>query len=160
MAHPLLLVADNNEDDRFFLRRAMTRLALLNPFEEVHTGEEVQDYFKRKGRFANRIGYLQAVILLLDVHLPAMSGVDVLRWIRRDHPSELIGVLLWTASSSPEEKLAIREEGFPCVDKPSNLLGYEQLFHRFPGLKLECSEAGKVLKEAPVARAAEIVLRA
>ena len=103
MPHPLLLVADSDQDDRFFVRRAMTRLGLLNPFEEVQTGEEVQDYFKRKGRFANRTGYLQAVILLLDVHLPAISGVDVLRWARRDHPPELIGALLWTASSSPGE---------------------------------------------------------
>jgi len=73
----------------------------------VQTGQEVLDYFKRKGRFANRTAYLQGVILLLDVHLPSPSGVDVLRWIRRDQPSELIGVLLWTGSSSPGEKLAI-----------------------------------------------------
>ena len=161
MDHPLLLIADNDEDDRFFLRRAMTKLRILNPCQEVHSGEEVEDYFKRTGRFANRIAYPQAaVILLLDVHLPKVSGVEVLRWIRQNQPSELLGVLVWTGSSGPGEKLAMREEGFTCVDKPSELLEYEQLFNRFPGLKLENVAGGKVLRVAPVARTAEIILRA
>ena len=86
--------------------------------------------------------------------------MDVLRWIRRDQPSELIGVLVWTGSSSPGEKLAIREEGFTCVDKPLDLQGYEQLFNRFPGLKLEPWADGKVLRVAPAAGTAELILRA
>jgi hypothetical protein len=79
MDHPLLLIADNDEDDLFLLQRAMTRLRILNPCEEVRTGEEVKDYFKRTERSANRIAYPQAVgvILLLDAHLPTISGVEV-----------------------------------------------------------------------------------
>jgi CheY-like chemotaxis protein len=162
MDHPLLLIADNDEDDLFLLQRAMTRLRILNPCEEVRTGEEVKDYFKRTGRFANRIAYPQAVgvILLLDAHLPTISGVEVVGWIRQNQLPELMGVLVWTGSANPRERLAMREVGFSCVDKPLELPGYEQLFNRFPGLKLENVAGGKVLRVALAGRTAEIILRA
>ena len=148
MDYPLLLIADNDEDDVFFLRRAMTRLRILNPVREVRTGEDAEAYLEGSGQFANRIEHPTASILLLDVHLPAISGIEVLRWIRERKPEGLLAVLAWTGTSSPGEKLAMHEEGVTCVDKPTALAGYEELFNRFLGLRLDGSGEGRVLRAA------------
>jgi len=129
---------------------ALAVARILNPIREAETGREAQEYLEGTGRFSNRTQYPVASILLVDVHLSMISGLEVLRWIRERKPPGLLRVLAWTGASSPGEKLAMRECGVACVDKPVDLAGYERLFKNFHGLRLESSGDGRVFRMAPI----------
>src|SRR5579859_388395 len=96
---PILLVEDD-ENDVFFFQRAMGKAGITNPVQVAADGREAIDYLSGVGKFAGRPASLLPSLVLLDLKLPFVMGLDVLKWIRQQSGLAPIVVIL---SSSREE---------------------------------------------------------
>jgi len=96
-----ILLAEDNPKDVELILEAMTDNHLANQVVVVHDGVEAMEYLRCEGKFATRKPENPAVILL-DIKMPRMSGIDVLRRIREDDKLKRIPVIMLT--SSREEK--------------------------------------------------------
>src|ERR1051325_2718292 len=99
MERPILLVEDD-PNDVFFLQQAMQKAGVLNPIQLASDGQESIDYFKGTGNFANREEFPLPYLVLLDLKLPQVMGLDVLKWLRQQPGVAAIVIIL---TSSREE---------------------------------------------------------
>jgi CheY-like chemotaxis protein len=95
-----ILLVEDEESDVFFMRQALQEAGALNPLQVASDGQQAIDYFKGTGNFANREEFPLPCLVLLDLKLPRVMGLDVLKWIRQQPGIAVIVVIL---SSSREE---------------------------------------------------------
>src|SRR5206468_2773589 len=101
MDKPILLVEDN-KDDELLTIRALTKNRILNDVVVAHDGVEALDYLFGTGAHAGRdLGVLPQVVLL-DLNLPRIGGLEVLRRIRADERTKLLAVVILTSSKEEE----------------------------------------------------------
>lgn len=94
----VILLVEDNPDDVDLTLRAFEKSKILNPVIVAKDGEEALDYLFCTGKYAGRDpGDLPAVILL-DLKLPKVDGMEVLKRIRAKEPTELIPVVILTSS--------------------------------------------------------------
>ncbi|MDD5304137.1 MAG: response regulator [Elusimicrobia bacterium] len=99
---PILLVEDN-QDDQFLLQEAWKKVGIENPLVAVENGEQACEYLEGIGRYAGRLRFPLPVLVLLDIKMPGMSGLEVLAWIRGRKDLGGLPVVMLTASTWPEE---------------------------------------------------------
>lgn len=92
-----ILIVDDNEDDRFFLTRALTRHGVV-AVDWVSDGEEAVEYVLRIKQ-GNR-----PELIFVDFAMDRMSGLQLLRWLRQNPVFNDIPVVVLTASRNEEEK--------------------------------------------------------
>jgi CheY-like chemotaxis protein len=97
-AAPVLHVEDN-EDDRFFLKRAFAAAGIQNTIHFVNDGQMAIDYLSFKGPYADREQYAVPCLVILDLKMPKLHGFEVLKWIRSHKEFKNIVVII--LSSSP-----------------------------------------------------------
>ncbi|MCK4678711.1 MAG: response regulator [Bacteroidales bacterium] len=97
----ILLVEDNPNDARLMLR-ALTKNKLTNQLLVVENGEEALDFIFARGKYSTRAVDDFPRVVLLDLKLPKVSGLDVLKQIKKDDRTKSIPVVILT--SSKEEK--------------------------------------------------------
>lgn len=95
-AKNILLVEDDPNDVKLTLK-ALEEYSLANNVVTVHNGEEALDYLYYRGRFENRSNG-QPVVILLDLKLPKINGLEVLRQIKTDENIKTIPVVVLTSS--------------------------------------------------------------
>lgn len=105
----LLLVEDNPQDELLILR-ALRRANVANRIDVVRDGQEALDYLFRDGGYAGRDGALPAVVLL-DIGLPRLSGLQVLERLRNDVRTALLPVVILTSSDEERDRLVSYENG-------------------------------------------------
>jgi two-component system response regulator len=99
---PILLVEDNPSDVDL-TKRAFEKKNLANPLVVAHDGQEALDYLLATGPHAGReVADLPACILL-DLKLPKVDGVTVLRTIKADERTRMIPVIVLTSSNEPQD---------------------------------------------------------
>lgn len=92
----ILLVEDNLKDSELTLA-ALGESHLANEVIVVRDGVEALDFLHARGRFADRAPGLPAV-MLLDIKMPRMDGLEVLRHMKRDAALRMIPVVMLTSS--------------------------------------------------------------
>ncbi|MCB9419488.1 MAG: response regulator [Ardenticatenaceae bacterium] len=114
----ILLVEDNPHDVELTIR-AFKKRKLANPLFVVEDGAEALDFIFCKGRYADRkMNHLPKVILL-DIKLPKLNGLEVLREIRADSRTHAIPVVMVTSSrEDPDIKTAYDLGANSYVVKP------------------------------------------
>ena len=118
----ILIVEDNPNDVELTLEALAEYIA--NTTEVVRDGAEVLDYLYRQGKFADRANGNPAVVLL-DLKLPKVDGLEVLRTIRSDETLRLIPVVILTSSREERDVIESYKLGVNAyVVKPVN-------FHEF-----------------------------
>jgi len=91
---PILLVEDRS-NDVFLLQSMLERWGIAESLHVVSDGEEAIKYLAGAGIYADRETHPFPSLVLLDLHLPKISGKEVLTWIRqRFHPTQLPVVIL------------------------------------------------------------------
>src|SRR5207249_6869101 len=88
---PILLVEDNRDDVELTVM-ALTEAKITNPVVVARNGVEALDYLFGTGSHAGRNPSDQPVVVLLDIKLPLLSGIDVLRRMREDERTRRIPV--------------------------------------------------------------------
>ena len=98
-----LLLVEDNEDDVFFMRRALTGAHVINPLYVVEDGQAAVDYLAGAGKYADRDSYPLPAVLFLDLKLPYLSGHEVLAWIRRQKELDALLVIVLTSSNEASD---------------------------------------------------------
>src|SRR5256885_1076948 len=98
---PCILVADDDRDDVFLLRRAFRRAAVHCDIVDVDDGQRAVDYLKGTPPFDDRISHPIPELLLLDIKMPKLNGFEVLAWLRGRPDLDHLPVVVF--SSSPFE---------------------------------------------------------
>lgn len=102
--NPILLVEDN-PDDEMLTVDALKASHVQNPIEVARNGAEALDYLFCTGEYAARdIDDLPAIVLL-DLKLPKVDGLEVLRRIREDARTRLLPVVILTSSNEDEDRM-------------------------------------------------------
>lgn len=99
---PVILVADDQEDDIILTRQALVRANVLNPLQVARDGQEAIEYLLGTGKFENRSEYPLPDLMFLDLNMPRMNGFEVLRWVR-SHPT-LRGLRIVVVSTSADSR--------------------------------------------------------
>jgi CheY-like chemotaxis protein len=99
--HYILLVEDS-DDDAMLIERAIRKANLFTPVHRVEDGEAACHYLAGRGVYADRAQYPMPTLVLLDIKLPKLSGLEVLSWIRRQ--PELAQLVIVMLTSSKERK--------------------------------------------------------
>ena len=99
-----ILLAEDSDRDAELTLNALAQHNLVNEIERVRDGAEALDYLYRRGQFANRPNGDPAV-LLLDLKMPKVDGMEVLRQIKGDPQLKLIPVVVMTSSSEEQDVL-------------------------------------------------------
>jgi CheY-like chemotaxis protein len=100
----ILLVEDNPDDEALALR-AFRRHHISNEVVVAHDGVEALDYLFGTGMYAERDIKEKPSVVLLDLKLPRLDGIEVLRRIRADERTKLLPVVVLTTSSEEQDML-------------------------------------------------------
>ena len=99
----LLLVEDNASDEKLTLR-AFSKSNLANEIVVARDGEEALEYLFGTGRYDGRDASDLPAVVLLDLKLPRIDGLEVLRRIRADDRTKLVPVIILTSSKEDEDR--------------------------------------------------------
>jgi two-component system response regulator len=106
----ILLVEDNPRDEALTLR-ALKKSNIVNQVIVAHDGVEALDYFFGTGTFTGRDTSIMPQLVLLDLKLPKVDGLEVLRKLRADERTKRLPVVVFTSSSEEEDMLKSYELG-------------------------------------------------
>ena len=98
----ILLVEDNPDDEELTLR-ALRKRGLKEPVVVAHDGPEALDYLFGGGNWKNRDTHDTPRVVLLDLKLPKLSGLDVLRRMREDARTRRVPVVVLTSSTEERD---------------------------------------------------------
>jgi CheY-like chemotaxis protein len=98
-----ILMAEDDADDRLMTREAFQECRLGNPLQFVADGEELMDYLKRRGPYADAVRFPMPGLILLDLNMPRKDGREALREIKADPELREIPVVVLTTSKAEED---------------------------------------------------------
>lgn len=99
----LILLVDDDYNDCTLMRRAFVGAKVLNPLIIARSGEEAVDYLSGTGRYSNRKEFPLPALILLDIKMNGMDGLEVLSWIRSQPGLKTIRVVMLTSSNETKE---------------------------------------------------------
>jgi len=101
----VVLMAEDNEHDVVATRRAWKKNNIANPLHIVRDGEECLDYLHQRGKYSEPGSAPRPGILLLDIKMPKMDGLAVLKHIREDAGLHRLPVVILTTSKAEEDRV-------------------------------------------------------
>jgi two-component system response regulator len=104
-ASTILLVEDSPRDEELTIR-ALRKNRIGNEIVVAHDGIEALDYLFMRGAYATRTPAEPPQLVLLDLKLPKVDGLEVLRQIRADERTKLVPVVILTSSNEEQDRLA------------------------------------------------------
>src|SRR3954454_14177655 len=106
MTPPVVLIADDDSNDVFFLRRAFQKAGFTHPVLHVPDGERAIHYLSGDENYSDRARFPLPALMFLDLKMPKVSGFEVLEWInsQKDLPDLKIVVLSSSGLQSDIQK--------------------------------------------------------
>ena len=118
-----ILIAEDDPDDRLLAQEALQEGRLANDIQFVRDGEELLDYLRRQGEYANKPAPRPGVILL-DLNMPRKDGREALTEIKHDPDLRRIPVVVMTTSKAEEDILRTYDLGVSSfIIKPLSFEG-------------------------------------
>jgi two-component system response regulator len=122
-----ILQVEDDPNDVFLLQHAMKKAGVTNPVQVASDGQQAIDYLHGAGKFADRGRFPFPCLVLLDLKLPYVMGLEVLRWIRQQ-PGALLPVIMLTASGEDADIAAAYRLGASAfLTKPSEASRLEDM---------------------------------
>ena len=106
MSESIILLVEDNPNDEALTLRALRKSNVVNRVVVVRDGPEALDYLFCQGQYADRDVNEVPHIVLLDLNLPKMGGLDVLRRIRANDRTKLLPVVILTTSNEDRDLVA------------------------------------------------------
>jgi CheY-like chemotaxis protein len=107
----VILMADDDADDRLLAKDALTECRLANDLHFVENGEELLDYLRRRGKFTQMTDSPRPGLILLDLNMPKKDGREALKEIKADPELRKIPVVVLTTSKADTDIGCIYELG-------------------------------------------------
>ncbi len=98
-----ILIVEDNPTDEALLRRALEKAGIPNPLVTARDGVEAIQYLSAQGRYEFRDPAEAPAVVLIDLNLPKMDGLEVLRRMRSDYRTKLIPVAIFTSSLEEQD---------------------------------------------------------
>jgi CheY-like chemotaxis protein len=98
-------MADDDDDDFLLTQKALKESKLLNKLSRVKDGEELLDYLKQRGDYADKAtnDYVRPGVILLDLNMPRKDGREALKEIKSDPELSDIPIVVFTTSKAEED---------------------------------------------------------
>src|SRR4051794_22047418 len=94
-----ILQVEDDKNDVLFLRYAFTAAGITHPVKVANDGREAIAYLSGAGKFADRALYPLPCLVLLDLKMPGMTGLEVLEWIRAQPELQILPVIIFSSSA-------------------------------------------------------------
>ncbi|RPI28298.1 MAG: response regulator [Acidobacteria bacterium] len=141
MKSKLILLVEDNPDDVKLTLKAFERSRLANEVEVASDGVEAIDFLFGTGKHASRDLSIMPELVLLDLKMPRMDGLEVLRRIRSDERTKMLPVVVLTSSLEDKDRVESYRLGTNSyVRKPVD-------FHQFVDAVLQLGLYWMVLNE-------------
>jgi two-component system response regulator len=123
----MILLVEDNEDDVLLTLRALRSLNILNRVETVSDGAEALEFIACEGKYANRRRQDLPELILLDINLPRLTGIEVLKKLKADPGTRTIPVIMLTTSEQESDMRAAYESGANSyIRKPVESEAFQQ----------------------------------
>lgn len=128
-----IILAEDDDGHAMLIEKNLRRAGLVNGFVRVRDGQEALDLVHGRGAFAGRaVGH--NALLLLDINMPRVDGVEVLRRLKSDPATAAIPIIMLTTTDDPREVERCYQLGCNVyVTKP---VEYEEFIHAIKQLGL------------------------
>ena len=98
-----ILLVEDNRDDVLLTRRALEKAKIANQVDVANNGIEALEYLKGEGKFSDRDTKDLPVVILLDLKMPRMGGLEFLKTIRNSDEFKLLPAVVLTSSKEEED---------------------------------------------------------
>jgi len=110
--NPIIVGVDDDPDDIDLLRLLLRKAGIDHPVEFYRHGEEIIAVFSKLAE--NSLGAMRPLLCFLDVKMPAVTGHDVLKWIRSHPVFDPVPVVMLSSSEHPEDIKQAAKNGAQC----------------------------------------------
>jgi CheY-like chemotaxis protein len=108
---PIILLVEDNPNDEALAIRALKKSGVMHQVIVVRDGRESLDYLFREGSYSQRHECEDPCLVLLDLNLPKIGGLDVLRSVRADKRTRSLPIVILTSSSEERDLAAAYQLG-------------------------------------------------
>lgn len=127
----IILLVEDNPDDVTLTLRALKKNKILNEVVVCQDGVEALDFLFGRGMHEGRNLKIQPIVILLDLKLPRINGLEVLKAIRQDERTKLIPVVILTSSSEDKDVVNGYELGANSyIRKPVDFNQFQEAVHQ------------------------------
>lgn len=126
MKNKIILLVEDNSDDEVLILRALKKNRIKNEVMVARDGAEALDYLFAAGKYADRDTKELPIFTLLDLKLPKISGLEVLKRLRADKRTKTLPVVVLT--SSDEEADIVKSYDFGCNSYVRKPVGFSEFF--------------------------------
>ncbi len=109
VSHKTIMLVEDNPDDEALALRALKRTLTSNQIDDIivaHDGVEALDYLFGTGVHLGRDINIKPTVILLDLKLPRIDGIEVLRRLRADKRTSLLPVVVLTTSNEEQDRIS------------------------------------------------------
>lgn len=145
-----VVIAEDDEDDIMLLENALEAVGCRHTVRIVRDGRELLDYLKGEGKYEDRQRYPFPSVLLLDIKMPRLSGLDVLRWLSKHPECSVMPTIVFSASEMEQDiKLAYELGASAYFVKPMAFQNLKEILYSMfefwgkcvkPPLPQKCAE--------------------
>jgi CheY-like chemotaxis protein len=127
---PLILVVEDDVNDQNFIRRAFKQSGVANHIATVGDGEEATAYLLGLGAYADRALHPLPRLVITDIKMPRMGGIELLRWMHEREDFHLIPTIVLTSSNDQADiTRAFKHGAKGYMIKPVQFGDLEKLIH-------------------------------
>ena len=98
-----ILVVEDSENDALLFSVALEEASVRNPLVFTTSYDETVQYLGGKGKYSDRTQYPLPALIFLDVHMPKISGFEVLAWLRKNEAFANITVIMMSGAASEKD---------------------------------------------------------
>lgn len=132
----VILLAEDDEGHALLIRKNISRAGIANQIVHVTDGQQALDYVRREGEHAGRPAS-SPLLVVLDINMPRLDGVEVLKRIKADEATCRIPVIMLTTTDDPREVARCYEAGCSVyITKPVEYEAFVEAVKRL-GLLLQ-----------------------
>jgi CheY-like chemotaxis protein len=111
---------EDEVNDVFFMKHAFKAVEILHPLQVAQNGRKAIEYLSGKGQYADRNAFPMPGLVLLDLNLPYVMGLDVLKWVRSQPALKALVVIILSSSQlRPDVEKAYQLGANAYLVKPS-----------------------------------------
>lgn len=137
-----ILLVEDNPDDAFFFRHAASAEALGTRVMQVNHGEMAQDFLLAKGRFNHRQEEDPPQVIVTDLKMPFVNGLELTRWLKGHEKFQSIPIVMLTSSNEERDEGAAYSAGVKLYrQKPHLPDGYRKIVHEINALRMPVPES-------------------
>lgn len=127
MSEKSILLVEDNPDDEELTIRSLRKAKISNEIHVARDGSEALEYLFNEGKYADKASNDLPSVILLDLKLPKLSGIEVLKRVRADSRTALVPVVVLTSSSEEEDMIeSYRSGANSYVRKPVDFAAFAE----------------------------------